>query len=50
MQYKKEIAELEKKLQEEIQKNGENTKRAIFLKSTINVYLYESGQPVKYSF
>ena len=26
MKYKKEIAELEKKLQEEIQKNGENTK------------------------
>ena len=46
---KAEMKELEKRLQEEIKKNGEFSKRAIFLKATINLELEQLGKSPRYT-
>ena len=44
----KEIKKLENELKTEIKKNGEYSKRATFLKATINRYLHIEGKASKY--
>jgi len=49
MKKQNEIKDLERRLADEVKKNGEFSKRAIFLKASINLHLTELGKAEKYT-